>query len=308
MSTIDSLSQLIFNIYEAFTVAFFIKEHDYLKCLSSVSFAASFDKTRPVTINNSLPGWVAKHNEPLIIPNFDKDVETLGYYGSDEGIKSFMGYPMEGKGVIIVDSKKKWVFTDKEKKILGSFVALIGDEIEREKKAQDVEEIIEELTMEKKIMSLFHELNLSHLSIQEIFRELLNLSGADLCFTGIEKNRKLFLKDILGVVDDSLFGPVILFGQGGTAVEVIRDKALVGRERKVFIQRATAMFHHFGHIDHALDLIICQDIDLLDFMGSTETVEKVKEGYTTAQGCRLCDQGKVHDFLDIVRAEHGPAG
>jgi acetyltransferase len=31
---------------------------------------------------------------------------------------------------------------------------------------------------------------------------------------------------ILGVVDDSLFGPVILFGQGGTAVEVVRDKAL----------------------------------------------------------------------------------
>jgi acetyltransferase len=31
---------------------------------------------------------------------------------------------------------------------------------------------------------------------------------------------------ILGLVDDTLFGPVILFGQGGTAVEVIRDKAL----------------------------------------------------------------------------------
>ncbi len=31
---------------------------------------------------------------------------------------------------------------------------------------------------------------------------------------------------ILGLVDDELFGPVVLFGQGGTAVEVIRDKAL----------------------------------------------------------------------------------
>lgn len=31
---------------------------------------------------------------------------------------------------------------------------------------------------------------------------------------------------ILGLVDDALFGPVVLFGQGGTAVEVIRDKAL----------------------------------------------------------------------------------
>ncbi|MBX3508836.1 MAG: bifunctional acetate--CoA ligase family protein/GNAT family N-acetyltransferase [Parvibaculum sp.] len=31
---------------------------------------------------------------------------------------------------------------------------------------------------------------------------------------------------ILGIVDDATFGPVILFGQGGTAVEVVRDKAM----------------------------------------------------------------------------------
>lgn len=203
MSTIDNLSHLIFNIYEAFTVAFFVKKRDHLECLSSVSFATSFDKTRPIPIDSSLPGWVVKHNESLIIPNFDKDVESLGYYGADEGIKSFMGYPMEGKGVIIIDSKKKWVFTDKEKKILGSFVALIEEEIEREKKAQDIDEIIEELTMEKKILGLFHELNLSHITIKEIFSELLKLSGANLCFTGIEKNGKLFLKDILGINDES---------------------------------------------------------------------------------------------------------
>lgn len=32
---------------------------------------------------------------------------------------------------------------------------------------------------------------------------------------------------ILGIVDDATFGPVILFGQGGTAVEIIRDKEMV---------------------------------------------------------------------------------
>jgi len=32
---------------------------------------------------------------------------------------------------------------------------------------------------------------------------------------------------IVGLIDDPLFGPVVLFGQGGTAVEVIRDKALM---------------------------------------------------------------------------------
>jgi acetyltransferase len=31
---------------------------------------------------------------------------------------------------------------------------------------------------------------------------------------------------IVGIVDDAQFGPVVLFGQGGTAVEIIKDKAL----------------------------------------------------------------------------------
>ena len=34
------------------------------------------------------------------------------------------------------------------------------------------------------------------------------------------------LELILGVLSDPLFGPVLLFGHGGTAVEVINDKAL----------------------------------------------------------------------------------
>jgi len=227
MSTIDSLSQLIFNIYEAFTVAFFVRESDHLKCFSSVTFATSFDKSKPISIDNSLPGWVVKHNEPLIIPNFDKDVETLGYYGADEGIKSFMGYPMEEKGVIIVDSKKKWVFTDKEKKILGSFVSLINEEIEKSKKTQDFEEIIDELSAEKKIMNLFRDLNLSHISIKEIFMELLNLSGADLCFTGIEKNGKLFIKEILGIDDGSYLMKVCPSGNSVAATVMEGERELL---------------------------------------------------------------------------------
>jgi len=242
MRTIDSLSQLIFNIYEAFTVAFFVRESGNLNCISSVTFAASFDKSRPVSIDNSLPGWVIKHNEPLIIPNFDKDVETLGYYGADEGIKSFMGYPMEGKGVIIVDSKKKWVFTDKEKKILGSFVSLIDEEIEKGKKTQDFEEIIDELSFEKKIMSLFRDLNLSRISIKEIFTELLNLSGADLCFTGIEKNGKLFIKEILGIDDENYLMKVCPSGSSIASTVMEGERELLLPYNSGFLKEKALFF------------------------------------------------------------------
>jgi len=199
MGMIDSFTNLIFNVYEAFSVALFIKEGGCLKCLSYVSFANSFDKNRSIPIEGSLPGWVIKHNQPLIIPNFDKDESALGYYGSTEGIKSFMGFPMEDKGVIIVDSKKKWVFTDKEKKILNSFVVAINEEIENEKRFLDIEERLETLNAERRILNLFDGLNQSKISVNEIFKECINLSHADFCFVGIEKDGRLFVHDLVGL-------------------------------------------------------------------------------------------------------------
>jgi acetyltransferase len=52
----------------------------------------------------------------------------------------------------------------------------------------------------------------------------------DACIDGLTVQEMAPLAEatelIVGVVDDALFGPVILFGHGGTAVEVIQDKAL----------------------------------------------------------------------------------
>jgi GGDEF domain-containing protein len=198
MAIIDGLSQLIFNFYEAFTVAFYVKEHDRLNCFSSMTFAKSFDKHKSIPIDGTLPGWVVKHNEALIIPNFDRDADALGYYGADEGIKSFMGYPMEDNGVIIVDSKKKYVFTDKEKKHLSSIVSMIHEELERDNRSVERDEALEALYAEKRILGLFNELNLSKISLLEILREMLHLSGGDFCFIGMEKRGRLSIQDVVG--------------------------------------------------------------------------------------------------------------
>jgi GGDEF domain-containing protein len=198
MAIIDGLSQLIFNFYEAFTVAFYVKEHNRLNCFSSMTFAKSFDKHKSIPIEGTLPGWVVKHNEALIIPNFDRDADALGYYGADEGIKSFMGYPMEGRGVIIVDSKKKYVFTDKEKKHLSSIVSMIHEELERDKRSVELDEVLEEFYAEKRILGLFNALNLSKISLLEILREMLHLSGGDFCFVGMEKRGRLVIQDVVG--------------------------------------------------------------------------------------------------------------
>lgn len=201
---IDRLSQLIFNIYEAFTVVLYMREKDMLNCISAVTFARSFDQKRPVPIESTLPGWVIKHNSPLIIPNFDKDEDVLGYYGGDEGIKSFMGYPMDTSGVIIVDSKKKYVFTDKEKKILASFASLIHEEMEREEKAAHAEETIDELFAERRIMNLLSALNTSKVSTPEVLSEILGLSGGSFCFIGTERKGRLAVQDVAGIASGDM--------------------------------------------------------------------------------------------------------
>jgi len=199
MSMIDGIAQLLFNVYEAFTVALYVRGNEHLNCISSVTFAKSFDKNRAISIEGTLPGWVIKHNEPLIIPNFDKDEDALGYYGASEGIKSFMGFPVDTDAVIIVDSKKKYVFTDREKKILGFFISVIREEIERTAKEREIEEAVEDFYAEKRIMGLFNGLNTGKISVDEILKEVLNISGGDFCFVGVEKNGRLSITDVYGV-------------------------------------------------------------------------------------------------------------
>ncbi|HVN96979.1 MAG TPA: GAF domain-containing protein [Syntrophorhabdaceae bacterium] len=198
MTMIDHLAQLIFNIYEAFTVALYVREGDRLTCLSATTFAKSFEQTKDIPIEGTLPGWVVKHGEPLVIPNFDKDESALGYYKNHEGIKSFLGYPTEGNGVIVVDSKKKYVFTDKEKKILKSFALMIEEELERTTKWQDREDVLEELSTEKRILDFFSQLNQSKISVPEVLSEALHISGGDFGFIGVEKRGKLNIQDVAG--------------------------------------------------------------------------------------------------------------
>jgi GGDEF domain-containing protein len=225
MVMLESLSQLIFNVYEAFTVALFLREKDQLICRSSVTFAGSFDRNRSISVEGSLPGWVIKHGEPLVIPNFDKDEETLGYYGTPEGIKSFMGYPMEDEGVLVVDSKKKWVFTDKEKKILGSFVSVIYQEIEREKKYQEIEETIDELRTERRIIDLFTGLVSGKLQIGAVFAEAISVSGADFCFVCLDRDGRVRIEELSGIHKAEIIGSECT--QGSSVAMTIMER---GRE------------------------------------------------------------------------------
>jgi GGDEF domain-containing protein len=196
--SLDGFVQLIFNVYEAFTVALFVTEDDHLSCFSAVSFAKSFDKSRRVPVDGTLPGWAAKHREPLIIGNFDKDEETLGYYGKEEEIKSFMAYPLDIPGVIVVDSKKKWVFTEKEKKVLAHFVSVLSAEVDREKQLREMEEEREELFLTRRVIGLLRQPRANTLALEEVLKEGLAVAGGDLALTGVESKGRLKVISAVG--------------------------------------------------------------------------------------------------------------
>lgn len=242
MTIIDGLCQVIFNTYEAFTAAIYVREGEMLHCLSSVTFAGSFDRNRDIPVEGSLPGWVIKHHETLIIPNFDKDEDALGYYGTTEGIKSFMGYPIEGEGIIVVDSKKKYVFTDKEKKILGGFGALIFQNLEQERRFQEMEERIEELSRDRRILHLFKELSQASVTVTDVLGECADFSGADFAFTAIEKGGKVALRDRYPGETGAVTGGEYPMGQSIASVVIEGGRELLLPHSSGFLRERPLLF------------------------------------------------------------------
>lgn len=122
---IHSLVRLAGNITDAFTAALFLvdeRKQNRLVLEAFQSLSNNVIKGATIPIGHGLVGWVAKHELPTIAKNFRHDTTTLQFYSKDENIKSFAATPIfdEGRllGVLSVDSKQQYVFTDKQAKIL----------------------------------------------------------------------------------------------------------------------------------------------------------------------------------------------
>ena len=62
------------------------------------------------------------------------------------------------------------------------------------------------------------------------------------------------------------------------------------------------------HVNHFFQIIVVPDLDLLDLVGSTESVEEVQERNTAFDGCQMGNGTKVHNFLGVGLAQHGETG
>ena len=61
-------------------------------------------------------------------------------------------------------------------------------------------------------------------------------------------------------------------------------------------------------IDQIVEIVIIPDLDLLDLVRSTESVEEVDEGKLALYSCAVSDGSQIHDFLYAGFAQHSAAG
>ena len=136
---LDDIAVLLSNCLDAYTAGVFIWD-DRSKLLTLRAFHSLskhiISKVQFSPEDGGLIGWVAKNMQPLTVDHFDRDSRILPYYGSDENIKSFLAVPLHRpRGVICVDSKRQYVFTNKDQKLLSGFATVAANALGAERES-----------------------------------------------------------------------------------------------------------------------------------------------------------------------------
>ncbi len=120
---------LLANITEAFTVALYLKEPggDCLRPLVWHSMSSSFRSDDEVMLGEGLVGYVAKHQAIVDVDRFEEQATATRLYDEDEGIQAFLALPVGRVGVLVVDTKTRRIFGEREKKIIRDFAQFMAN-------------------------------------------------------------------------------------------------------------------------------------------------------------------------------------
>lgn len=130
-SSYTSVLALVCSVFDAYSALLFLPGADNREdchLAGYFSLGDAVDKNVHIMPGKGLAGWILRNRQPLLVPNFDQRQSNLGYYagGEEAHIKAFMGCPVPGGGILCVDSKRQYSFSDKDHKILQLFAELIS--------------------------------------------------------------------------------------------------------------------------------------------------------------------------------------
>jgi len=126
---IDGIIELVSNVTEAYTTALFIADNQkrMLRLWRFYSLSDNVNKNAAIPFGDGPIGLVAETKKDFDLAKFaERDTGLLKLYIKNESIKSFFAVPILDKdgvleGVISIDSKKNFVFANKDQKILKLF-------------------------------------------------------------------------------------------------------------------------------------------------------------------------------------------
>lgn len=127
---LDKILGIICNVFDAYSAVLFLPgtKKDEYRLAAFFSLGDNILTETVIKPGKGLVGWIIRNSQPLLVNNFDRQSDCLGYY-TQEGeskIKAFMGCPMDKtKGALCLDSKRTYSFSDKDQKILFQFAQLI---------------------------------------------------------------------------------------------------------------------------------------------------------------------------------------
>ncbi len=123
------LLSIVCSVFEAYSAALYLpsEQGENFSLAASFSLGDSDAFNKEIAPGAGLAGWILRNNKPLVVANFDQQQSNLGYYGEGEEalIRAFMGCPIPSGGVLCVDSKRQYSFSDKDSKILQMFAELV---------------------------------------------------------------------------------------------------------------------------------------------------------------------------------------
>ncbi|MBW2091764.1 MAG: GAF domain-containing protein [Deltaproteobacteria bacterium] len=181
----QSLVELISNTTEAYTSALFLapKQGEPLRLAAYHSLSQNINPDITIGPGEGLVGWVFKNNKAVNITKFTQDTRRLLFYRTDESIKSFMAVPLPAvNGVLAVDSKQRYVFTEKSQKILYQFGQLIQITLKRLRSINEGRYRKEAMQFLSDLEGTLYERNQSGHYLKTAAALLRQFVGADACF------------------------------------------------------------------------------------------------------------------------------
>ncbi len=124
----NQLLGIVCSVFDAYSATLYLPSEtgEEYELVASFSLGSEDDFRNKLLPGIGLAGWILRNDQPLVVANFDQHNSHLGYYKEevDVNIKAFMGCPIPAGGVLCVDSKRQYSFSDKDSKILQMFAEI----------------------------------------------------------------------------------------------------------------------------------------------------------------------------------------